>query len=106
MGKARTLHKQIIIINQFLEFLRHLYHRLFRDILIYSKTQGEPWLHEFGPYDKFAKCNFGNNQVDFLGYMVPLEDISMDTAKQFLSGRHNVLLHDVKCFLEFSNFYH
>ena len=46
MEKARTQNKQIIIINQFLGFLRHLYHRLFRDILIYSKTQEEHYAHD------------------------------------------------------------
>ena len=60
------------------------------DLLVYSKTQEEHDSHvllvlkrlqEHGLYAKLEKCSFGCNQVEFLGYVISSEGISMDPAK-------------------------
>ena len=60
------------------------------DLLVYSKTQEEHDSHvllvlkrlrEHGLYAKLEKCSFGCNQVEFLGYIISSEGISMDLAK-------------------------
>ena len=60
------------------------------DILIYSKSQEEHDMHvrqalerlrEYGLYAKFEKCSFDQRQVEFLGYVVSSNGISMDRVK-------------------------
>ena len=60
------------------------------DLLVYSKTQEEHDSHvllvlkrlrEHGLYAKLEKCSFEYNQVEFLGYVISSEGISMDPAK-------------------------
>ena len=60
------------------------------DILIYSKTQEEHEIHvrqvlqrlrEYGLYAKLEKCSFDQCQVEFLGYIVSSNGISMDPSK-------------------------
>ena len=60
------------------------------DLLVFSKTQEEHDSHvllvlkrlwEHGLYAKLEKCSFGCNQVEFLGYVISSEGISMDPAK-------------------------
>ena len=60
------------------------------DLLVYSKTQEEHDSHvllvlrqlrEHGIYAKLEKCSFDCNQVEFLGYVISSEGISMDPAK-------------------------
>jgi hypothetical protein len=60
------------------------------DLLIYSKTQEEHDSHvlsvlkrlrEHGLYAKLEKCSFEYNEVEFLGYVIFVEGISMDSTK-------------------------
>ena len=60
------------------------------DILIYSKSQEEHDLHvcqvlarlrEYGLYAKLEKCAFDKSQVEFLGYVISQDGISMDRYK-------------------------
>ena len=86
------------------------------DLLIYSKTQEEHNAHvrqvlqrlrEYGLYAKLEKCNFDCKQVEFLGYVVSSEGISMDPAKvqTVLDWQIPCSVRDVQCFLGFANFY-
>ena len=86
------------------------------DILIYSKTQEEHdehvrqvlrWLREYGLYAKLEKCSFSQNQVEFLGYVVSSDGISMDPMKvqAILEWQTPLSVRDVQCFLGFANFY-
>ena len=60
------------------------------DILIYSKTQEEhdghvlqvlQRLREYGLYAKLEKCTFDEDHVNFLGYVISEDGISMDPSK-------------------------
>ena len=60
------------------------------NLLVYSKTQEEHDSHillllkrlwEHGLYAKLEKCSFDCNQVEFLGYLISSEGISMDPVK-------------------------
>ena len=86
------------------------------DILIYSKTQEEHDEHvrqvlrrlrEYGLYAKLEKCSFGQNQVEFLGYVVSSDGIAMDPMKvqAILEWKTPLSVRDVQCFLGFANFY-
>ena len=86
------------------------------DILIYSKTQEEHDIHvrqalerlrEYGLYAKLEKCSFDQRQVEFLGYVVSSNGISMDRAKvqTVLDWQTPLSVRDVQCFLGFANFY-
>ena len=86
------------------------------DLLVYSKTQEEHDSHvllvlkrlrEHGLYANLEKCSFDCNQVEFLGYVISSEGISMDPAKvqTVLEWQTPRSLRDVQCFLGFANFY-
>ena len=86
------------------------------DLLVYLKTQEEhdshvplvlKWLREHGLYAKLKKCSFDYNQVEFLGYVISLQGISMDAAKvkTVVQWQTSHLLQDVQYFLGFANFY-
>ena len=86
------------------------------DILIYSKTQEEHDEHvrqvlrrlrEYGLYAKLEKCSFGQNQVEFLGYVVSSDGIAMDPMKvqAILEWKTPLSVRDVQCFLGFANVY-
>ena len=86
------------------------------DILIYSKTQEEHDIHvrqvlqrlrEYGLYAKLEKCSFDHNHVEFLGYVVSQQGISMDPSKvqTVLNWQIPRSVRDVQCFLGFANFY-
>jgi transposase InsO family protein len=86
------------------------------DILVYSKTLEEHQQHvrqvlqrlrEYGLYAKLEKCQFHQEQVEFLGYVVSSEGISMDPAKirTILEWESPRSVRDVQCFLGFANFY-
>jgi hypothetical protein len=60
------------------------------DILVYSKSMEEhdehlrimlQRLQEHELYDKFSKCEFWINEVSFLGHVILLEGIMVDTSK-------------------------
>ena len=86
------------------------------DLLIYSTTQEEHNAHvqqvlqrlrEYGLYAKLEKCSFDCKQVEFLGYVVSSEGISMDPAKvqTVLDWQTPHSVRDIQCFLGFANFY-
>ena len=101
------------IFRDFLDIFTIIY---LDDILIFSKTQEEhdehvrqvlQRLQEYGLYAKLEKCSFDRNQVEFLGYIVSPEGISMDPAKvqTILEWETPQSVRDVQCFLGFANFY-
>ena len=57
-------------------------------------------LREHGPYAKLEKCSFDCNQVEFLGYVISSEGISMDPAKvkTVVEWQTPRSLRDVQCF--------
>ena len=65
-------------------------------------------LREHDLYAKMAKCSFDCKQVEYLGYVISSESISMDLAKvqTVLEWQTPRSLRDVQCFLGFTNFYH
>jgi hypothetical protein len=86
------------------------------DILVFSKNEADHELHvrevfkrlrEYGLYAKADKCEFDTRQVEFLGFVVSPEGISMDKAKvqavQEWPRPQNIK--DVQSFLGFANFY-
>ena len=64
-------------------------------------------LREHGLYAKLEKCSFGCNQVEFLGYVISSEGISMDPTKvkMVVEWQTPRSVRDVQCFLGFANFY-
>ena len=64
-------------------------------------------LREHGLYAKLENYSFGCNQVEFLGYVISSEGISMDPAKvkTVVEWQTPRSLRDVQCFLGFANFY-
>ena len=87
------------------------------DMLIYSKTQEEHGIHvrqvlqclrEYGLHAKLEKCSFDQNHVEFLGYVVSQQGISMDPSmvQTILNWQPPLSVRDVaQCFLGFANFY-
>ena len=86
------------------------------DLLVYSKTQEEHDSHvllvlkrlrEHGLYANLEKCSFDCNQVEFLGYVISSEGISMDPTKvqTVLEWQTPRSQRDVQCFLGFAIFY-
>ena len=86
------------------------------DILIYSPNQELhdqnvqrvlERLHQFGLYAKLEKCYFDQRQVEFLGFLVSPNGITMDPQKvsSLLSWEPPESVQDVQCFLGFANFY-
>ena len=86
------------------------------NILIYSKTQEEHDKHvrkvlcrlrEYGLYAKLENYRYDQNQVEFLGYVVSSNGISMDPTKiqTILYQQMPLQVCDVQCFLGFANFY-
>lgn len=73
----------------FREFLDRFVVTYLDDILIYSHTQEQHDSHvrqvlgklrEFGLYAKLEKCQFDQDQVEFLGYIISAKGISMDST--------------------------
>jgi hypothetical protein len=86
------------------------------DILIYSKNEKEyehhvclvlEKLRQGRLYAKQEKCFFHQSMVEFLGYIVSGDGISMDEKKIQTIVEWIVLsfVRDVQCFLGFANFY-
>jgi hypothetical protein len=86
------------------------------DILIYSKIDEEHEHHvrlvfeklqEPGFYAKQEKCLFHQSMVEFLGYIVLGNGISMDGKKiqTIIDWIAPSSVQDVQCFLDFANFY-
>ena len=100
------------IFRDFLDIFTIIY---LDDILIFSKTQEEHDEHvcqvlrrlqEYGLYE-LEKFSFDLNRVEFFGYIVSSEGISMDPAnvQTILELRTPQSVRDVQCFLGFANFY-
>lgn len=58
-------------------------------------------------YAKPSKCSFYQDQVEFLGYVVTTEGISMDSRRidAIVSWQEPQSFHDIQVFLGFCNFY-
>ena len=100
----------------FLRFSRYLHYNLPGWHLIYSKPQEEHDKHvrqvlrrlwEYSLYAKLEKSNFGQNQVEFLGYVISSDGIYMDPTKiqTILDWQIPLSVRDVQCFLGFAIFY-
>jgi uncharacterized membrane protein len=86
------------------------------DILIYSKTKEEheklvkevlSRLQRYGLAASMDKCVFHQNKVDFLGYVISDQGISMaeDKVKTILDWHSPKSVKDVQSFIGFANFY-
>lgn len=86
------------------------------DILIYSKTREEHIEHiqqvlerlrKHRLWAKAEKCRFFQSSVDFLGYIVSQDGVSMDPAKvkAILEWQAPKSVKDIQVFLGFANFY-
>jgi hypothetical protein len=86
------------------------------DILIFSKNLGDHDKHvrlvlaklwEHGLYAKLEKCKFDKTLVEFLGYVISPDGISMDKSKveTIQSWATPSSIKDVQRFLRFANFY-
>jgi hypothetical protein len=83
--------------------------------LIFSKNQGDHDKHvqlvlaklqEHGMYAKLEKCKFDKTSMEFLGYVISPDGVSMDKSKveTIQSWAAPSLIKDVQCFLGFANF--
>jgi hypothetical protein len=86
------------------------------DILIFSKNQEDHDKHvrlvfaklrEHGLYAKLEKCEFDKSLVEFLGYVISLDGVSMDKSKVKTIQCWVIpsSVKDVQRFLGFANFY-
>lgn len=86
------------------------------DILIYSKTREEHVQHikkvlerlrQHRLWAKAEKCRFFQSSVDFLGYIVSQDGVSMDPSKvkSILDWQAPKSVKDIQVFLGFANFY-
>ena len=86
------------------------------DILVFSKTlldhrchvrQVLQKLREHNLYAKLEKCQFEERSMEFLGYIISHQGVSMDPMKvqTILEWQTPTSLRDVQCFLGFANFY-
>jgi hypothetical protein len=107
---------QHVINDIFREYLDHFVVIYLDDILIYSKNEEEyehhirlifEKLQEQGLYAKQEKCLFHQSMVEFLGYIVSGNGISMDGKKiqTIVDWIAPSSVHDVQCFLGFATFY-
>ena len=101
------------ILRDFLVIFTILY---LDEILIQSKTQEEHDMHrrqvllrlqEYELYARLEKCTFDANPVEFLGYVISHNVLSLDPSKvqTVLHWKTPSSVRDVQCFLEFANFY-
>ena len=100
----------------FSRFPRYFHHSILGWYLDLLKNSGGTWytrltalerLREYGLYAKLEKCSFDQRQVDFLGYVVSWNGISMDRAmvQTVLDWQTPLFVRDVQCFLGFTKFY-
>ena len=107
---------QHLMNDVFHEFLDHFVVVYLDDILVFSKNEKDyknhvrlvlEKLHSPGLYAKLEKCIFHQPQVEFLGYIISGEGLSMDPKKieAVISWKRPSTVQDVQCFLGFANFY-
>ena len=100
----------------FLEFLDHFVVVYLDNILVFSKNEKDHENHVqlvleklrfAGLYAKLEKCIFHQPQVEFLGYIISREGLSMDPKKieAVISWKRPSTIRDIQCFLGFANFY-
>ena len=100
----------------FCEFLDDFVVCYLKDILVFSKDEKDHenhvWLvleklHIIGIYAKLEKCTFHQPQVEFFGYIISGEGLSMDPKKiqTITEWKKPTTIRDVQCFLSFANFY-
>jgi hypothetical protein len=100
----------------FQEFLDDFVVCYFDDILIFSNNKEDHEEHvrlvlqkliNAGLYAKLKKCVFHQLQVEFLGYIISGEGLSIDPKKIqiFMEWKKPTTIRDVQCFLNFMNFY-
>jgi hypothetical protein len=100
----------------FREFLDDFVVCYLDDILIFSNNEKDQEknvrmvlqkLCDNGLYAKLEKCVFHQPQVEFLGYIISGEGLSMDPKKiqTIMEWRKPKIVRDVQCFLGFANFY-
>src|SRR5690606_30819430 len=98
------------------EYLDHFVVVYLDDILIYSKTKEEHIEHVRKVMKtllgaqlqaKLSKCEFHKDQVEFLGFVISKEGISMDPkkVKTIQEWKSPSSVHDIQVFLGFANFY-
>lgn len=86
------------------------------DILIFSNNEEEHEKHvclvlqklrEMNLYAKLEKCEFHQHQVEWVGYILSPNGVSMDPKKvqTIVEWEKPSTLRDVQCFLGFANFY-
>jgi hypothetical protein len=86
------------------------------DILIYSRTREEHTTHilqvldrleQFQLFAKQSKCSFYQDRVEFLGFIISRDGISMDPerVKAIEEWPPPESIHDIQVFLGFANFY-
>lgn len=86
------------------------------DILIYSRTREEHTQHilqvldrleQFQLFAKPSKCSFYQERVEFLGFIIDQEGITMDPKRveSIQSWPAPESTHDIQVFLGFANFY-
>jgi hypothetical protein len=107
---------QHLMNDVFREFLDDFVVCYLDDILVFSKNEEEHINHvrlvleklrTAGLYAKLEKCVFHQPQVEFLGYIISGEGLSMDPKKirTVTEWKKPATIRDVQCFLGFVNFY-
>jgi hypothetical protein len=100
----------------FREFLDDFVVCYLDDILVFSQNEEEHINHvrlvleklrTARLYAKLEKCVFHQPQVEFLGYIISGEGLSMDPQKirTVIEWKKPATIQDVQCFLGFANFY-
>ncbi|XP_059671067.1 uncharacterized protein LOC132316607 [Cornus florida] len=86
------------------------------DILIYSKTKEEHERHlsitlqtlrEHQLYAKFEKCDFWQEQIQFLGHVISKDGVSVDSAKveAVMSWKRPTTVTEIRSFLGLAGYY-
>ena len=86
------------------------------DLLIYSDNLKEhrkhmrkvlEWLREAGLFLKPSKCEFHKQEVEFLGFVIGINGVRMDSAKvkSVTAWPTPRSPHDIRMFLGLANFY-
>jgi len=107
---------QHLMNDVFREFLDDFVVCYLNDILVFSKNEEEHINHvrlvleklrTAGLYAKLEKCVFHQHQVEFLGYIISGEGLSMDPKKirTVTKWKKPATVRDIQCFLGFANFY-